>query len=67
MNNFFLQLFTTKGALNYLWKHGCHPMDPAINPFWAAVNMQTRYRYPFIMFMGKFNHGNYIILKLFSA
>lgn len=41
-------------------------MDPAINPFWAAVNIQTRYRCIIYYIYGKIR-GNYVILKLFSA
>lgn len=35
--SFDSQVFVTKGALSYLWRHCCHPMDVATNPFWEAV------------------------------
>lgn len=32
------KMFTTTGAITYLWKHCCHPIDPAINPFYQHLN-----------------------------
>lgn len=34
-------MFTTTGAVTYLWKHCCHPIDPAINPYYQHVSIRT--------------------------
>lgn len=37
--NFFMvqKMFTISGALSYLWNYGCHPMDPAVNPYYIYL------------------------------
>lgn len=32
------QLFTTSGALSYIYGHNCYPMDPAKNPYCSVIN-----------------------------
>ncbi|XKL62136.1 hypothetical protein PGB90_001969 [Kerria lacca] len=32
------KMFTTPGAVHYIWKHCCHPIDPAVNPYYHPVD-----------------------------
>lgn len=33
-----LQMFIVPGGVNYLWTHGCRPMDPNVNPYLRTLN-----------------------------
>lgn len=37
------KMFTTPGAVNYIWKHCCHPVDPAVNPYYKHLNETAWY------------------------
>ncbi|XP_065212276.1 very long chain fatty acid elongase 4-like isoform X2 [Planococcus citri] len=54
-------LFVTKGAINYIWKHGCHPMDPAINPFWPAAFFILRKKQSHVTFLHVYHHANMVV------
>lgn len=43
-NAFIVQVvFTTPGALTYVWRHGCHPIDPDTNPYLKVLNETAWY------------------------